>query len=1211
MEIEQKHIDALIKNPSFRKNFDLLYGEGSSNEFVDNNGLSDTFREDDSLNTLPEEEKEGRGLITDTVVQTAGGLVDAFKSTVGLVEDLGDTISEKTNFYSFIDPDPEATGIDKLITTNEEAKEQNLKDPFFGYIDQDDTYVKDKLNVPEADTMLGAFIRPVSQFVGGVVMGGKALKGVKAVTTSGKIAKSLSVGAIADFTAFDEHTGNLSSMIEGTFLENPVTEFLATNEDDHWAEARFKNALEGAFIGGTFEGIFQGFRRWRTLKKSREEGNVEEFKKKEKKSTAELNKVVKELYEEKSSKKLNPRKKKKIREQGKEELDRLNAKNYDDDLLRLEKSLIAFRKGEINPATKKKWKLEELLDETWGSGTWVKGSGTNVIDILNRVKSTLNKSKIKPKRNNEETLRLAEKLGRNPEKVTNSILRLSDEIIDSEVSILSAQMVEIGMADALTEVAKKVQLGTAKEEDFFALMNALQNVAHSTDNVVSQSAKNLQIRTVEVPNSVNPNKIFKLMKKLEFRPTKETRKEIVAKVSQLDNTFSRSVFMRGLRFIGNNKPVDMLNELWINAILSSPKTHMINMTSNLFQTLITPLEMAVGAVPQLLKGDTVAFREAIDVYVGLAKYLSDSYKLSKLSLKEGKNFLEVENLNKVELGDNKAIPNALGGGAIRLPSRFLQAEDEFFKQINYRAKHYAFSVGQVRMKNQGKNLSKDDFAKKVQEEFDAGFDVNGRATDKGKYALDYAQDNTFTRSLNEMIDNGFINTGGKQRRSIIGGNLQRMTTELPILKQIIPFVRTPVNIARNVWERTPLLNLFMQEHRNALKSANPSVQAQAMGKWAIGSAFYGTAYALANGGKITGGGSKDPQIKKQQLATGWRPYSFKVGDEYISFERLDPWGMFFGLLGDYNEMADLVDDQQLNDMAQMQMFALLHTMDGGELISPEDLMETKSTTGKKVSRGISVVAKNLTSKTYLKGLSDFIGMLEAGNDWEVERVLKSKTGSFIPNVIKKLIGDPYYREVRTYMDSIKAGLPYFNETLEPKYDYKGEILERSGSYLDNLVFPITKSKTVNDKIALEISSLNFRFQPVDNLVGAKNTVDLLNFKNKEGKTAFLKYNEIIGTMSMGIPERTLREAFEDLFKSNTYQNAEPPMRGSQFTVKGGKVELIQNLLDMYRERALVNLQNEKGFLDKNGLSLKKTMNVNKRGVDMLKTTTAEDYLYNN
>ena len=321
--------------------------------------------------------------------------------------------------------------------------------------------------------------------------------------------------------------------------------------------------------------------------------------------------------------------------------------------------------------------------------------------------------------------------------------------------------------------------------------------------------------------------------------------------------------------------------------------------------------------------------------------------------------------------------------------------------------------------------------------------------------------------------------------------------------------------------------------------------------------------------------------------------------------------MFFGLLGDYNEMANLVDDQQLNDMAQMQMFALLHTMDGGELISPEDLMETKSTTGIKFSRGISVVAKNLTSKTYLKGLSDFIGMLEAGNEWEVERVLKSKAGSFVPNVIKKLIGDPYYREVRTYMDSIKAGLPYFNETLEPKYDYKGEILERSGSYLDNLVFPITKSKTVNDKIALEIASLNFRFQPVDNLVGAKNTVDLLNFKNEEGKTAFLKYNEIIGTMSMGIPERTLREAFEDLFKTSNYQNAEPPMRGSQFTVKGGKVELIQNLLTMYREQALVNLQNQKGFLDKNGLSLKKTMNVNDRGVDILKTTTAEEYLYNN
>jgi len=50
-----------------------------------------------------------------------------------------------------------------------------------------------------------------------------------------------------------------------------------------------------------------------------------------------------------------------------------------------------------------------------------------------------------------------------------------------------------------------------------------------------------------------------------------------------------------LKWVGRNKTWAVLNEVWINALLSSPKTHLINMTSNLINTFIRPLEVGLGS----------------------------------------------------------------------------------------------------------------------------------------------------------------------------------------------------------------------------------------------------------------------------------------------------------------------------------------------------------------------------------------------------------------------------------------------------------------------------------------------------------------------------------------------------------------------------------------------------------------------------------------
>ena len=53
--------------------------------------------------------------------------------------------------------------------------------------------------------------------------------------------------------------------------------------------------------------------------------------------------------------------------------------------------------------------------------------------------------------------------------------------------------------------------------------------------------------------------------------------------------------------------------------------------------------------------------------------------------------------------------------------------------------------------------------------------------------------------------------------------------------------------------------------------------------------FFNVGGILAYNGIITGGIPKDKNLRRQKFDTGWRPYSFKLGDKYYSYERLDPF----------------------------------------------------------------------------------------------------------------------------------------------------------------------------------------------------------------------------------------------------------------------------------------------------------------------------------
>jgi len=88
------------------------------------------------------------------------------------------------------------------------------------------------------------------------------------------IAKGAIAGAVADFSVFDEHQERLSNLIESVpQLQNPVTEYLASNQEDSIFEGRLKNAVEGLLAGGVVDGLISGVKALRGAKRAVEAGD--------------------------------------------------------------------------------------------------------------------------------------------------------------------------------------------------------------------------------------------------------------------------------------------------------------------------------------------------------------------------------------------------------------------------------------------------------------------------------------------------------------------------------------------------------------------------------------------------------------------------------------------------------------------------------------------------------------------------------------------------------------------------------------------------------------------------------------------------------------------------------------------------------------------------------------------------------------------------
>lgn len=1034
-----------------------------------------------------------------------------------------------------------------------------------------------------AQSVTGGFINEVSQFLTGFFGVGAVARAagvVQATTTAGRVSQGMGQGGFADALAFNGNEERLANLIESVpALQNPVTAFLASSPEDTEAEGRFKAALEGLALGGMVEGLFAAVRSVRRARSGDVPGAVADADA----AGGAAGRQPDPLIDEAAARQMDEEAAKEW-EQMELPLEGGSAPRQDgpaaamrenpdaDPLASVQSNAPTYApRIEVDEGGLREVVQQSIREAGFGQGRNISGIRTDLIEGNEDLNATLSALRVVYREQMDamgETGRVrsldevrqtadqfADLIGGDPDLILRRLQGQFDNLAHADAEMLMYRDFLASIHDRTVRYAKA--LNNPLSTDFAGFANRAELGEQFKKHVellanVQALYKGVQTNIARALNAM------RLDARINGDLTRDLHniEKLAARFAATEDNLKAATQLARGGFLRNATGV--INEYWINALLSGPKTHVVNILSGLATSALQPAERMIGGA---LSGNREQFIEGALQYVGLASSLREAVQLAGRALRNGDSILDpgrlpVEQMRAItaeRLGASgpaeAAIINGIGT-TIRLPTRFLMGQDEFFKQLTYRARIRASAWREAM--DSGHRFDSPEFAAVVARRMDEAFERGtDRATDTG--ALSGARSVTFTDDLNAStwIDG-----------RTIGETLQDATTNHPFLTLILPFIRTPTNIVRFAVDRTPILNLARKQYLDDLVGKHGAEAAgMARAKFLTGGVMWGAAVTFALDGTITGGGPSDPTIRRQLEQTGWRPYSVRITNDdgtvsYRAFNRFDPFAMFFGLAADFAEIRSFMGDRDGEQLATDMVVAF---------------------------------ARNLQSKTYLQGITNAIRAL-AEPDKRGERFIQSLAGSFVPSIVNATLrDDPYMREVRSVMDALRNRTPG-SEGLDPVRNVLGEAVATPPGWGPDWISPIvetirpggaqpttrewrnTPQGDVHSEIARQLVRHNSALRIQAPVIGS---VDLREWRHPEtGRTAYDRLQELTGAVEIG--GMTLKERLADLIQSETYLNV---ATDGTFDHDGSRIDLIRRVVGRYRMMAERELRGEMPDLD--------------------------------
>lgn len=597
------------------------------------------------------------------------------------------------------------------------------------------------------------------------------------------------------------------------------------------------------------------------------------------------------------------------------------------------------------------------------------------------------------------------------------------------------------------------------------------------------------------------------------------------------------------------------------------KTQVINFLSNAAMLVWRPSETLIGSIPQSawgkLRGDEELIAKARTIRTQslreityLSSTLKDGAEAGWMALRTGEGRIIPHATEPFEVGARtgatthpgipqwlpwdsleSVIQNTVNAGAFlygsarwagSLSLRAVGASDELFKTIRYRA--IVLAKASVEADARGLKAGSKEYKQFLQDRVEASFDDLGRGIDEAAAAE--AKASTFQNNYIRSEEGQF---------GAMASRLASGAAEAPIIRVILPYIRTPTNLIRYGVKLTPGLNILQKQFRMDIMGTNGAeAQARAMGQMGMSIMLASTAGVLVETGVLSGYGPQDPVAKKQWMAMGNRPGSIAWTNEdggktYLEISRADP-------------------------IAQpLLLYADIHTLLKYNIIGQADFNGLIAAT----TLGLSHLIKD---KTYLKNIKD---VLDAATD-------EKKAASFFNRVVpgflpfSTLYGnfnpDPYMHEVRTVVDALMARLPGISSELPPQRDFLGDKIEVPQGFTVSQKKPGT---ALTEEMANIQTITGTFFHPPAAKSESTGGIDLRDFTLESGRSAYDRYQELAGYPPKGRP---LRDMLESLVKSKGYQAL--PYSTPNMPKKFTREAAIMDVVAKYRQVAFRVLLSE-------------------------------------
>ena len=387
---------------------------------------------------------------------------------------------------------------------------------------------------------------------------------------------------------------------------------------------------------------------------------------------------------------------------------------------------------------------------------------------------------------------------------------------------------------------------------------------------------------------------------------------------------------------------------------------------------------------------------------------------------------------------------------------------------------------------------------------------------------------------------------------------------------LAPFILTPSNIASLAVHYSPVGAIDAIQKGKNFKSMLDSDKVskediliakheyvKSMSQATVGSLMFVAAHLLAKAGLTTGAEDEDKETAEFMKAVGFKPYSFKVGGKYITYDWAQPYTTPMAIMSEYERLRNK-DDLEMNIFDEFKQLR-------------------------------KVAADSVLSMTALDTIKTFISGDGYGDDDFEDRLwdtVVSLPASFIPGIVKQTADfiDPNQKQVHDEnplkygINQIINGTPLLKSMLEDKMNVLGDVPQKYTGISDNPIVRLfdtyvnptnVGSDTSKQYLTKELLDV-YNHTGVDSILPThvKNVISYtVDGKKMDVKLTTSQRNEIIGKTG-----KNLSNAISELLLNDSYVGLD----------YDEKAELLKTLGSYARDKAIVDSGYAKGYTPTNG-----------------------------